>query len=359
VDHRPIAVVGDVILDLFTQGTLPRMSAEASVRVFETYNETCMPGGAGNVAKNLVHLGVEVELFAVIGNGYYGAELEHTLQREHIGTLYLASVDDRPTTTKQRLVGPHGQMLCIDRQKRDPIPMPATKAFLEWLKQGSWSAIVVSDYDRGVVTPTLLRGLIAIGRTKEIPILVDARERRLVWYQNHAVGCTLLTPNRNEAGYIVNIQRALQTTEDIAAAAETIAEAVGCSVLLKLDRDGMLLVENRSTTSSLSMVECATTGNLTVEVSGAGDTVIAVIAAEIAKGSSLLDAVKLSSLAAALAVSKPGTAVVSSSELARFLEKMPLEKCVRVRPVLRPTRSEGIFAEESPTTVSGDPEPLN
>jgi len=308
---RRILVLGDVMLDTFVYGHCARISPEAPIPVVRHEREDVMLGGAGNVARNITALGGEAVLIGIVGDDIAGAGLRAKVAAEPGIEADLVG-DGRPTTQKTRFVAAQQQMLRVDTEQvhaADPAPLLA--AFLRQLPRAD--AVILSDYAKGVLTPALLREVIDAARTAGVPVIADPKSTDVARYD----GVTLMTPNAGEAGAAAGIACDGDDAE-VTIAAERLLERMPVSPALLITRGprGMTLAERGQDVLHLPAL-----AREVFDVSGAGDTVIATLALGLAAGLPVAQATELANVAAGLAVSKPGTAVVTADELAHELRQ--------------------------------------
>lgn len=317
-----ILVAGDFMLDEYIWGEVERISPEAPVPVVNVHRETKVLGGAGNVVNNLVGLEAQVTVLGLVGQDNAGATLTAELQRLGVETSCLIGEPQRQTTRKTRVIGGNQQVVRIDREDRQP----AAAGFCQEVQRrlpdllSGLAAIVLSDYGKGVLTDALLDTLISAGREHGLPVVVDPKGRDYSRYQR----ATIITPNRKEAaeavGYpLLKRKDVLQAGRDLCQRCQTDA------VLITLGGEGMVLVPARG-----PVQEIPAQAREVFDVSGAGDTVVAVLALGLARWRDPLLAAKLANLAAGVVVGKVGTAPILRSELALAL---------RAQTPLRPAKT--------------------
>jgi len=303
-----IVVLGDVMLDEFIWGDVSRISPEAPVPVVEIKRESTHLGGAANVMANLLALGAQACVIGVVGEDAAAEKLRASLRSEgggRTGDLLVAD-HSRPTTIKTRIIAHNQMVVRADREGRTLVTgeteeriITAVKAALE-----NAGALVISDYDKGVVTPRILSEVLpaAYGR---MPVLVDPKIRNFDSYRP----ATLVTPNHHEALRLTNLEE--DSDDSLTAAARQIRSRVGCdAVLITRGNRGMILVEADS-----DPVFVETSAREVYDVTGAGDTVIATLAAALAAGASMTEAAMLANHAAGIVVGKLGTATASATEV--------------------------------------------
>ncbi len=304
---RSILVIGDVMLDRFVDGKVKRLSPEAPVPVLELAQESVMPGGAANVACNLAGLGCDVRLLSVSGNDPAGRKLAQLLGTNLSVDFHQIIDTDRPTTTKTRFRADGQQVLRVDEEVTSPVGHTTAEQLLTTFRDAVQSVelVVLSDYAKGAVAPDIVRQVIDIARKAGKPVVTDPKLADFSIY----AGSTMLTPNLGELRNAAGLTS--ESLEDAAEAAATLARHHDIkSILVTLSARGMLLVnEDGSWTHDPAKT-------LEVfDVSGAGDTVIAMIGAALAGGMADAEAVRLANIAAGVVVAKSGTAAACPGEI--------------------------------------------
>jgi D-beta-D-heptose 7-phosphate kinase / D-beta-D-heptose 1-phosphate adenosyltransferase len=306
-----VLVAGDFMLDEYLWGRVERISPEAPVAVVEVERETRTLGGAGNVVNNLVALGAQVEVLGLVGDDNPGHLLTQEMVRRGGGVDGLFTDPSRRTSRKTRVIGASQQVVRIDRETRTPGSPAFEAAAREFLaaRLPGFQALVLSDYAKGVLTPGLLKELIAQGRVRNYPVVVDPKGAD---YSGYA-GATVITPNRREAELAVGYS--LARREDLVQAGEALRQGLALDCLLiTLGAEGMLLFVGGG-----PEVAIPTRAREVYDVSGAGDTVAAVMALGLAQWGDPVLAAALANVAAGVVVGKVGTAPIFRAELAREL----------------------------------------
>ena len=305
LDTVRVLVVGDLMLDRFVLGRVDRISPEAPVPVVSVHGEDARLGGAANVASNVAALGARVTLAGAIGVGEAADQLQGLLEDAGIDTRALLRVPDRPTTVKTRILGGGQQIVRIDRETRAPLADAETDALVLGAEAGGpYDVVVVSDYGKGVVGPTLM------SRTREwkrdgLPVIVDPKQADFGLYR----GTTCITPNAREAGSAVHDE----VSDDPSAerVGRALLERLGCDmILLTRGEHGMSLIG-----ADAHVTHLPTEATRVFDVTGAGDTVIATFSALLGTGAPAVDAARWSNRAAGIAVRRLGTAAVSRDDL--------------------------------------------
>ena len=308
---RRIAVVGDVMLDRFLIGRVSRMSPEAPVPVVVFDKEEVRLGGAANVANNLRELGATVDLIGVIGNDDSGSQLKNELAATGIHSTGLITDLGRRTTTKMRVVTTRNQQVSrIDFESDHEVGAAIEAAIASQVEMRVRSAqvILVSDYQKGVVTRRSMSHLLSFAQASGLPVIVDPKVPHIDYY----AGAALVTPNHIEAESATNSR--ISSLEDARRASAELRKRIGVeSVLITRGEHGMWLdhagVDGYLPASAREVSD----------VTGAGDTVIATLALAIAAGATMVEAARLANEAAGIVVGRFGAATVTPQELkARF-----------------------------------------
>ncbi|MEA2984099.1 MAG: D-beta-D-heptose 7-phosphate kinase / D-beta-D-heptose 1-phosphate adenosyltransferase [Alphaproteobacteria bacterium] len=311
---RTVLCIGDLMLDDFVYGEVTRISPEAPAPVIAVQRSETNIGGAGNVARNLASLGVRCIFVGIIGEDEAGKILTESLQREPLIEARLVADASRPTTRKVRFVSEHysTHLLRADWELAKPVEKDKEDALIQHVLEAlpKADAVMLSDYAKGVLTARVIRAVIDAGNQAKKPVIVDPKGLDYSVYR----GATLITPNRQELAAAT--RRRTDTDSEIIAAAEELARLVDSqAVLVTRSEDGMSLLMKGE-----EPVHIAAYPVKVRDVSGAGDTVAAVLAAMLAANAGFEAAMRAANAAAAVAVSKRGTATVSIAELrARIL----------------------------------------
>ena len=338
IKGRRFGVLGDFMLDRYLWGTASRLSPEADVPVVDFEKQEQFLGGAGNVTANLAALGVKVEAFGVVGATKSGEdEAGRTLRAclRALGILERGIVSDakRVTTVKTRVIARH-QIVRIDEERRDALARQTEdrvfRKFAGSVK--NLDGLILSDYDKGVITDSLSERVFVQCHKENVPVFVSPKKPRLFAHR----GARVVTCNLLEAGRFVT--HALHDEKSIEEAGRALLAHFGCSaVVITRGKKGMSIFEESSprhlTIPATSFevtyarvgqtgLERGATGRQVFDVTGAGDTVLSVLAAAVAAGASLPDAAILANTAAGVVVGKLGTASVSPQELMHALDDL-------------------------------------
>ncbi|MFO0989427.1 MAG: D-glycero-beta-D-manno-heptose-7-phosphate kinase, partial [Alphaproteobacteria bacterium] len=308
-----VTVIGDVMLDRYVYGEADRISPEAPVPVLRVREESEMLGGAGNVLRNLAALGVNAACLAAVGDDDDGRRVADLLAREPGVSPRIVIAAGRTTIRKTRFVAGGHQLLRVDRERAEPLPPAAERqvaAAVAAALAGA-GAVVLSDYGKGLLSATVIAAILAAAARLGIPVLADPKGRDFAKYR----GAALVTPNRKELGEATDLPTG--SDAEIEAAARAVRERAGiAAVLATRGAHGMTLLD-----AAGAVHHIAAEAREVFDVSGAGDTVIAAVAAGLAAGLTLLDAVRIANCAAGIVVGKVGTAVAHPAEIRAALER--------------------------------------
>ena len=314
VDVR-LLCIGDIMLDQFVYGKVDRISPEAPVPVFHIRRETQSLGGAGNVVQNLADLGVNVNFTSVVGDDLAGQHLKDQLETLATVDHRLVSETARMTTVKKRYVAGVQQMMRADHEHVHAIGSVSIEDLKAYVIDtiSTVDIVILSDYGKGILQPDLVRWLIEYAHKQGKQVIVDPKGQDYTIYR----GCDLITPNLKELAHAS--QRSVATDAHIVAAAHHIRKTCGIgTVLVTRGEQGMSLVM-----ADENVVHIPTRAQEVFDVSGAGDTVISVLASCLAQQAPLPMAAHLANIAAGLVVAKVGTASLSADELLNAVENNP------------------------------------
>ena len=305
-----VLTIGDVMLDEYVWGEVQRISPEAPVPVVQVQRRTHVPGGAANAAAGIVALGGRALLGGVVGADVHAEHLREALAEKNLGTDGLVVDPSRPTTTKTRVIAHSQQVVRTDAEDRSPLPPEVETALAGWAAAHlpEVDSVVLSDYAKGVVSPALARRVIALARGHGKPVVVDPKGTDYAKYS----GATVITPNAHDAGQAANVH--VHDDRDLLEAARRItAVCDGARLLVTRGAAGMTLF------GPDERADIAAEAHEVYDVTGAGDTVVAVLAVALGQGLTLEDAVRVANAAAGIAVEKVGTATVTFDELEQRL----------------------------------------
>ena len=306
-EDQSIMVVGDVMLDCYLWGQVSRISPEAPVPVVDIDSESHRFGGAANVCQNVHALGAKVIPVGLIGQDAPGERLRDLFEAQGFDSDGLIADRTRPTTVKTRIIAHSQQVVRTDREVRNLIDealQDRIMAFVEERLDGV-NALILEDYNKGLLAPRLITALIAAAERRQIPVLVDPKFDNFFDYR----GVTLFKPNRKEAADRMGMR--IDSMAAVEAVGRKLLERLACqAVLITLGAEGMALIE-----PDRAMATVPTQARQVHDVSGAGDTVIATMATVLAAGGSLREAAVIANHAAGQVVAEVGIVPVNPQRL--------------------------------------------
>ena len=319
-----VTVLGDLVADEFVFGEIARVSREAPVLILKHRERTVVPGGGGNAIMNLAALGVNVLPVGVVGDDEQGQLLIDALHQKKIPTGGIHHLPDFTTTTKTRILAgmshnSRQQVIRIDREPEplddtDPVLLELVDAAREYATASD--ALMISDYGYGAATPRLLTFVRSNGSLTNKPVILDSRYRMLEF-----TGITAATPNEPEVEEALNIRIGQDDRKVLSAGAELMKRMALESLVITRGRDGMVAFERDTEPETIPIFG----SDQVVDVTGAGDTVIAAFTAALAAGADARTAARLANLAGGLVVMKRGTATVSAKELLGAIDQYAAE----------------------------------
>ena len=311
-DRCNILVVGDLMVDEYLWGDVERISPEAPVQVVTIKDEDFSLGGSGNVVNNVIELGAKVSAVGVIGTGTDGQLLLNKLNELGVDIAGIFQDSNRPTTRKTRIIASNQHVLRIDRETKESISEPTFEEIAKYLedKIPDVDVVLISDYGKGLITEALMARLIAAAQKHNKITIADPKGLDFSKYS----GVSLITPNKKEAALASGIEVVDETT--LIEAGNKILQRVGIDkLLITCGKDGMVLFDRNKAPYKIR----AETRQV-YDVSGAGDTVLAVLGLAVASGISFEDGAVLANTSAGIVVGKVGTATVSRQELSSVLK---------------------------------------
>lgn len=308
-----VLVIGDIMVDHFIWGNVSRISPEAPVPVVEVQSDNFMLGGCANVLNNIFSLGGKVYVTGVIGGDDMGERLLGEFRKRRIETDGIIIETNRPTTLKTRIVAHSQQVVRFDRESRRPIESGSIEKIIKYVKKviDTLGAIVISDYNKGVISRPLLDGIREVISGKGITVCVDPKQNDFSLYRDFDI----ITPNHHEAGRAAGME--ILDGRDIVRIGRKLLEKFNFQALLiTRGEEGMNLFERNDNTTHTAF---PTEAREVFDVTGAGDTVIGVFALSVASGATFKEAAALANHAAGIAVGKVGTATITQDELREAL----------------------------------------
>jgi rfaE bifunctional protein kinase chain/domain len=331
---KRVGVVGDLMLDRYLWGTAARLSPEAPVPLINYEREHACLGGAGNVAANLAALGARVEAFGALGNDEAGRTIRKDLQAATIGDRGVPTDPRRLTTVKTRIIAGHQHIVRIDRERREPLRRETEEKVLRTLFTAlrSLDALILSDYAKGVIRDELADRVLSAANQLNVPVFIAPKRSQLYAHR----GSRMIVCNLGEAsGFLA---RPLLDEKSVVEAGAALLPHFGCkSIVITRGDQGMTVYDEswskplhiRATSFEITYarvgrpgVEHGATGRQVFDVTGAGDTVLAVLALASVAGAALADAALLANTAAGVVVGKLGTATLTAAELTRALSDL-------------------------------------
>ena len=306
-----VVVVGDLMVDQFIWGKVSRISPEAPVPVVEVISENFLLGGSANVLNNISSVGGKVHVTGIIGPDDMGRLLIRKFREMNIDTNGIIVEHDRPTTVKTRIIAHSQQVVRFDREKKQSVSLDSVDKMIEYVEtiRDDLGAIVISDYSKGIISERLLKGISEVVSGRDVVVCIDPKQNDFSLYQ----GFDVITPNHYEAGRALGME--ITSENDLIENGETLLERFGFkAVLITRGEEGMSLFENGGRITHIPAV-----AREVFDVTGAGDTVIGVLALCMAAGATFKEAAVLANHAAGIVVGKVGTATVSQEELREML----------------------------------------
>lgn len=322
-----ILIIGDLILDEYIYGNVERISPEAPVPVVWASERKFLPGGASNVATNIVSLGANVSIVGIVGKDDQGEVLLSELKKRHIDTNGVFSVFNRYTSLKTRVVGGHQQVVRVDWENTDKIKQKSEDKVENFIKDNikKYDAVIIEDYGKGLITPSVVTLAVSMARANKKIITVDPKEEHFDYYK----GATAITPNRKETENAIrnikikNVYNNLRVVSDKLISDQEVDNAgiglLDClnieAMLITLGDKGMRLFEKGKKPYHIDTV-----AQEVFDVSGAGDTVIATFTLALACGATMQEASSIANFAAGIVVGRRGVATTSQKELKDKIE---------------------------------------
>ena len=302
-----VLVVGDVMLDTYLDCRALGVADEAPVPLLEVRSQSSALGGAANVARNLARLGAHTALVGLVGGDSQGEVVGKLLRESGVDGLLLQT--QRPTILKTRVLSGDHYYLRLDEEQLSPLTEAEQASLAAHIEAQLSQAdlLVVSDYDKGLLSPGLVERIERLARDRSRRIVADLKPRNALTWRH----LDLIAPNLSEARSLCSLLHpGREPSDDPETIADSLRTRLGCAVVLKMGSQGMLVAPSSGSPSRLEAL-CRSP----LQVSGAGDTVLATLAAALAQGASLHQAARLANLAASVSVSKPSTHAVSAAEL--------------------------------------------
>lgn len=307
---KKICVIGDFMLDSYTKGTVKRISPEAPVCVLKVKKQERLPGGAGNVALNCIALGADVFACGRIGDDFASNYLKQALESSGINTSCMVYQEGFETPLKNRFMAEYQQLLRVDFENEEPLSLDVYQKVILSLSQEmkNFDLILISDYNKGFLTKSLLQEVIELAKIHNIPVFVDPKGHDFTKY----LGATLIKPNLLEA-YLASGMDEKQDLEEIAK--KLLKEAKADYLLITRSEKGMSLFSENNRKDFEAIAKEV------IDVTGAGDTVLATLAVTYASNMDLDTCIKFANVAASCAIEKLGCVHVGKKELIKAIIK--------------------------------------
>ena len=314
-----VLVIGDLMLDTYLHCQALGVADEAPVPLLEICEQSNALGGAANVARNLAQLGAGIGLVGLVGNDAHGDVVRTLLQESSVDGHLLQT--QRPTVLKTRVLAGDHYYLRLDEEQPSPLTDSENASLATRIEAQMSQAdlVVVSDYDKGMLSSAVVERIEQLARQHHLKILADLKPRNVMQWRR----LDLITPNLAEALSLCSLLHpGTEPIHDGAEIAESLRSVLHCDVVLKMGSQGMLIAPSSGSMSRLEAL-CHSPR----DTSGAGDTVLATLAAAMARGADLEEAAWLANLAASVSVSRPGTHAVSAAELSEAVTQTPGPSC--------------------------------
>lgn len=310
-----VLVIGDLMLDTYTTGKVRRISPEAPVSVLNVQNETSLPGGAGNVILNLISVGASVVAVGRVGRDVAGEEIQTALMNEGVDLQGLFPQKGYKTPVKNRFIADSQQVLRVDFETFSPLPEDLEQKVIEKLPEliKGCQIVAISDYGKGFLSRTLISSLIQLARKEGIPVIVDPKGEDFAKYR----GATIIKPNLTEAYAAAKLSQ----DASLDSVANAILKSAGIDqLLITRSQEGISLYDQTG-----ERFDFPVRSKEVKDVTGAGDTVLAMLCVALANGLDLKNGAQLANIAAGIAIERIGCARISLSELAERLMELDLD----------------------------------
>ena len=304
---KRIIILGDLMLDKFIWGDVTRISPEAPIPVVEVKEDTSCLGGAGNVCHNLESLGAFPLLTGIVGDDPEGEWVKDNVP-DNRGII---TIPGRPTTVKTRIIAHHQQVVRVDREKKHPVSPELETEILRFIQSEDYDGIIISDYNKGILTKSLVNQTLIIASREKTPVFVDPKIENFDLFSP----VTLITPNHHEAEKIVHHE--CTSDADVERAGLKIISRISVRYLIiKRGEQGISVFEKGKAAEHIPAIS-----KEVYDVTGAGDTVIATAALALLSGATISEAAVIANTAAGIVVGKLGTATLTPEELITALTK--------------------------------------
>ncbi|MBN1645273.1 cupin domain-containing protein [Candidatus Woesearchaeota archaeon] len=313
LQNKKILVLGDLMLDEYEYGEVSRISQEAPVQVVKFEYSKKVIGGAGNTANNLVSLGAEVFLAGIVGSDRKHKELLECLKQANINSEGVITDNTKPTIVKKRIVSGKNQLIRIDYEDNKPIDHEAQEKIKQFIQKkiDLVDVIVISDYDKGLINVDLMKFLINLSNEKKIPTVLDGKSQNLECFKD----VTLITPNIQEARQMSGIY------DNVEEMGKVLVSRLNTNLFLTRGADGISVFEKNG-----KITHVPTKKVPVYDVTGAGDTVVAISALGLASGMNFKEIAEIANIAGRIVVQKPGTATVTLEEIRKTMDSISIRE---------------------------------
>lgn len=318
---KRILIIGDLMIDHYILGDVNRISPEAPIPIVDASSYVFKLGGAANVVNCIINMGGEPLPIGVVGNDDFGRWMIHQLKSSGVKEACLLISKDRPTTTKTRIVVKGQHLMRVDHEKRNPIDSELMKQIISFVKDkmSDIDGVIISDYEKGVVTINLLGKLIPLLKKLDVCIVADARAGNLLHYSGATVVRTNVTYSSMATG--INLIN------------ETSLRNIGLNLLAHLQCEAVVITRGRNGMSIFEknggLTHIPATKEVAKDITGAGDVVVSTFTLAMVSGATVIDAAKLANCAAGIKVITPGTVTVSADKLKDWLIRNDSLFCFR------------------------------
>ncbi len=307
-----ILVIGDLMLDQYLYGTVTRISPDAPVPIVQIDKEVCELGGAANVINNINNLGGNVEAVGIIGNDHEGRTLLNLLNKRNVNTGGIILSDEKPTTVTTRVIGNNRHIVRLEKESRKKSDTETSDRMIEYIakKIKNNDAILISDYDKGMITPYLSKTLIHLANSNEIPVIVNSKTENLIQYKKVSV----IISDCHKVSNVIGIKPINETS----------IRNIGQWMLTRLDCKGIIIMRGEKGMSVFA--KDGTVKHLPIitkgvsDITGVEDTIIGVITLAVANGSNMIDAAMIANAAATIASEKTGKYTPSKEEIIELMQ---------------------------------------
>lgn len=307
-----ILLIGDLMLERYLYGTVTRISPEAPVPIVQIDKEVCELGGAANVINNINKLGGTVEAVGIIGNDYEGRTILNLLKERNVNTSGIIISDDRSTNVRTRIIGNNSHIARLEKENRKKIDTEISEQIFEYIRNKirNYDAILISDYDYGLINPYLSKKLILLANSNEIPIIVNSKTENLIQYKKVSV----IISDCHKVSNVIGIKPINETS----------IRNIGQWMLTRLDCKGIILMQGEKGMSIFSKdgavkhLPIITKG--VTDITGVEDAIISVVTLAVANKANIIDAAMTANAAAAFVLNKTGNYTPSKEELLELIQ---------------------------------------